>query len=136
MQMKLFMAATIAALGLAACNAKEPADARPAMVPVGEPVACIDTIRIRSTNVIDDQTIDFHMAGGDILRNTLPNRCPSLGFQKSFAYKTSLPRLCSVDIITVIDTAGGVSRGASCGLGQFQPVKKAEASEAATPAAE
>jgi hypothetical protein len=34
-----------------------------------------------------------------------------------------LSRLCSVDIITVLHSGGGGQRGASCGLGAFQPVE-------------
>jgi hypothetical protein len=55
-------------------------------------------------------------------RNTLPQSCPSLGFEERFGYATSLSELCSVDIITVL-YATPVSRGASCGLGKFQPVE-------------
>jgi hypothetical protein len=59
-----------------------------------------------------------------VYRNTLPYSCPQLGFEERFLYKTSLSQLCSTDIITVL-TSGGpdLSRGASCGLGQFQPVE-------------
>jgi len=58
------------------------------------------------------------MSGGETLVNRLPNRCPGLGFEKRFAYKTSLSQLCNTDIITVITSMG---RGASCGLGTFSP---------------
>lgn len=102
------------------------------LVPAGEPVNCVQTPQIRSTRVVDDKTIDFDMGGGRILRNTLPHSCPSLGFEKAFAYSTSIARLCNVDIITVIRQGGGPMRGASCGLGVFQPVKvQAEKPEAA-----
>ena len=56
-----------------------------------------------------------------VYRNILPNSCPSLGFEQRFSYVTSLSELCSTDIITVLYTSP-VMRGASCGLGQFQPV--------------
>ncbi len=93
------------------------------LVPAGEPVACVQTSRIRSTHVLDDQTIDFIMTDGRVFRNTLPSRCPGLGFERAFAYRTSLSQLCNVDIITVLNTGGGPRRGASCGLGQFQPMQ-------------
>jgi ethanolamine utilization protein EutP (predicted NTPase) len=64
------------------------------------------------------------MLGGKIYRNTLPHSCPGLGFEEKFMYKTSLSQLCSVDIITVLHNAGGLNRGASCGLGKFQPMEK------------
>ena len=69
--------------------------------------------------VIDDRTIDFHLRDGSVIRNALPNSCPSLGFEKAFTYSTSLSQLCSTDIITVIHTGGGPRTGASCGLGKF-----------------
>ncbi len=95
------------------------------LVPAGEPEACVQLTRIRSTHVRDDQTIDFVLTDGQVLRNTLPNRCPGLGFERAFSYSTSLSQLCNVDIITVINTGGGPRRGASCGLGLFQPVRPA-----------
>ena len=90
--------------------------------PDTKPVDCVQLNRIRDTDVRSDSVIDFHMRDGKIYRNTLPNSCPQLGFEERFAYKTSLNQLCSVDIITVLTTAGpsGLSRGASCGLGKFQ----------------
>ena len=69
----------------------------------------------------DDQTIDFNMLCGDTYRNTLPNRCPSLGFEERFAYNSTTGQLCSVDVITVLYSDG--QRGAGCGLGSFLPVK-------------
>ena len=94
-----------------------------ALRPAGEPVDCISISGIRRSEVIDDRTIDFHMAGGRVLRNHLPNQCPGLGFDKAFAYSPGVSRLCAVDIITVVRQGGG--RGASCGLGKFQPVERA-----------
>ena len=76
---------------------------------------------IRETRVRNDRTIDFYANGGKVYRNVLPYSCPSLGFEERFSYKTSLSQLCSTDIITVL-TSPGIKRGASCGLGKFQPV--------------
>jgi hypothetical protein len=94
------------------------------LVPAGKAVDCVQLNAIRSTEVRDDSTIDFIMNGNKVYRNTLPNSCPSLGFEKRFLYKTSLSQLCSVDIITVLYQAGGLQPGASCGLGKFQPMEK------------
>ena len=94
----------------------------PTAVVTGAPVACINLRNIRSTSVVDDKTIDFHMSGNQVYRNTLPNKCPQLGFERAFAYQTSISQLCSVDIITVIVQGSSSMRGASCGLGQFTPV--------------
>ena len=112
------------ALPLAACQ--QPVDSAPqrrapAIEALGPAVRCIQTSRINDTRVHDDQTIDFHLLGGDVYRNTLPNRCPSLGFEERFAYSTSIGQLCSVDVITVLYSDG--TRGAGCGLGEFLPVR-------------
>ena len=101
-------------------------NAVPDATPIGDAVSCVQLQSIRSTQVHGDSVIDFHMNGGKVYRNTLPNRCPSLGFEERFLYKTSLSQLCSVDIITVLQSSG-LSQGPNCGLGKFQPVKLASA---------
>lgn len=112
-------------LSLAACadgTERTPPQSRaPAVEVVGEPVNCINTNSIRSTRVHDDFTIDFRMAGNTTFRNTLPSRCPQLGFQRRFAYQGNMGRLCSSDTITVLQA--GSARGPRCRLGQFVPVR-------------
>jgi len=84
--------------------------------------SCIPIAQIRESIVRDDRTIDFRV-GRRLYRNTLPDACPQLGSERRFSYATSLSQLCSVDIVTVLLTTGpGLTRGASCGLGQFQEV--------------
>ena len=111
------------ALALAAspAAAKQDKDAWKAAKPAGKAESCINLRQIRESRVRDDQTIDFYMTGGKVYRSILPNRCPQLGFEQRFSYKTSLSQLCSTDIITVLMDPG-LTRGASCGLGKFQPV--------------
>lgn len=87
----------------------------------GPPVSCIFSHDIRETRVRDDSTIDFYMNGGKVYRNKLPNSCPELGFEERFGYETSIDQLCNVDIIHVLHSSPPM-RGASCGLGQFQPI--------------
>jgi len=89
--------------------------------PVGEARSCVPLTQIRETRVRDNQTIDFRLNNNTVLRNTLPYSCPQLGFEKRFSYSTSLSQLCSTDIITVI-VGSPPQRGASCGLGKFQPI--------------
>lgn len=115
-------------LGVLAASTMAPAtpalaspDPVPEAQPTGKPLDCVPIRQIRSTKVRSDQIIDFEMDGGKVYRNTLPQSCPSLGFEQRFAYRTSISQLCSVDIITVLQ-APGISPGPSCGLGQFQPV--------------
>ncbi len=111
----------LALLVMAPVMAVEP----PPPVETGPAVSCINFRNIRGTQVIDDQTIDFHVTGNKVYRNTLPNRCPQLGFQRAFAYQTSISQLCSMDVITVIVPGSGPMTGASCGLGKFTPIKPA-----------
>lgn len=114
------------AIALAAAGALTPAlaTAKDNLVANGRPVDCLQISNIRSTHVRDDRTIDFIINGNKVYRNTLPNSCPSLATEKRFMYKTSLSQLCSVDIITVLYQTPNLMRGASCGLGQFQPMTK------------
>lgn len=93
----------------------------PPATPDGKPQSCIPLGQIRETQVRDDRTIDFFL-GRKVYRNTLPYACPELGFERAFSYETSLSQLCSTDIVTVIHNSSPMMRGASCGLGQFQPV--------------
>ena len=121
-----------AVLPLCACAQdaeSTPATRAPEATVLGEPVNCVLTSRIRNTVVHDDYTIDFHLTGGDIYRNTLPNRCPQLGFEERFAYEANTGNLCSVDTITVIQS-GAAGSGPRCGLGQFVPVRLAEGGSA------
>lgn len=104
-----------------------PAAAKPA----AEAGHCVSLARIRQTRVLDDRTILFELTGNETLVNHLPYRCPGLGFDKSFGYKTSLSELCSQDIIWVITNTPGMQRGASCGLGKFEPYVAPESVDAA-----
>ncbi len=117
----ILLALPIAASAAPRDRAAEAASLTP--IPGSRPRGCIPLTAIRESRVRDDRTIDFYMRGGDIYRSTLPHACPSLGFEQAFGYGTSLSQLCSTDIITVIRRGGGpLIRGASCGLGAFQPV--------------
>ena len=106
---------------LAATATAAPRDRIPVATAVGKPVSCIPLGRIRESLVRDDRTIDFTTTGRKTYRVTLPQGCPGLGFERRFAYATSIGQLCSVDIITVLSSTG-LQRGASCGLAPFQPV--------------
>jgi hypothetical protein len=90
--------------------------------PVGAPLDCIALSRIDRTRILDSRTIDFHMRGREVYRNRLPNECPGLAFEDSFTYRTSLGRLCSVDLIAV-NRSGGGPAGPTCALGPFQRIE-------------
>jgi hypothetical protein len=121
----------IASLGAALASGPALAKKRemPVASPTGAAVDCIPISQIRESRVRSDSVIDFRTGGKKWYRNTLPNSCPSLGFEERFSYRTSLSQLCAVDTIAVLQTYGGqLQEGPRCGLGKFQPVELAKAS--------
>jgi hypothetical protein len=120
--MRILLAASALLLAAAPSSAGQHHNQVPEATPAGDPVSCVTLRQVQSTEVRDGKTIDFVMRGGKVYRNTLDGgSCPQLGSQKRFSYKVSGGQLCSVDIITVLNEPG-LSQGASCGLGEFQPV--------------
>ncbi|MFA5493404.1 MAG: DUF6491 family protein [Porticoccaceae bacterium] len=88
---------------------------------------CIPLNQINNIQVLDKQHILFRMQGREHFLNTLPNSCGSLHRNKPIMYKTSLSQLCSLDIISVLESyGGGYYPGASCGLGNFSPISDEE----------
>ena len=125
--MRLLLAASALLFAAAPGSAieQDKRDKVPAATPAGDPVNCLRLRDIRQSKVRDDSTIDFYTFGGKVYRNTLDGACPMLGSEKRFAHKTSAAELCAIDVITVLQQPG-LSRGASCGLGKFQPVTLAK----------
>jgi hypothetical protein len=96
-----------------------------------EPQDCIRITDIRSTRVLDDQTILFYMRGRDrIYRNYLPRECPGLEREDRYSYKISGSQLCHIDLITVLEQFGtGIRPGYTCALGAFTPITNEEAED-------
>lgn len=91
------------------------------------PQDCVITSRIDQTDAIDDQNIIFRMRGDKVYRNTLPRTCPGLQRENRIAWETSTARLCSIDMITVLESYGlGFRPGFTCRLGEFVPLSPAE----------
>lgn len=104
--------------------ASSPQNEPPAAEATGPAVNCIPLQSVRETKVRSDKVIDFIGSGGKVWRNELPYSCSGLNSSRRFLHKTSINQYCSVDTITVLyDPPMG--RGATCGLGKFQPVKLA-----------
>ncbi len=122
----LFLALQLlpAASAIAAQAEREPHPELLKYKPTGDVQHCINRIRIRRAQVLDDYTILFHMTGGKIYKNELPYRCFGLGFEKAFGYTLTMSLLCDVDIITVLTISGLNTR---CALGDFEEVEKIEA---------
>lgn len=76
---------------------------------------CIQSSRIKNSDVIDNQTIVFHMYHNKSWVNKLPYPCPNLYHEGGFKYVLHEDKLCSTDIITVLHTH------AKCSLGSFEP---------------
>lgn len=84
---------------------------------------CVNLMRIRSTEVIDDRHIVFRMHGDRNYVNRLPHPCPGLGSEDAFMYRPSMSQLCDLDSVTVLHNRGfGFTPGPSCGLGMFEPM--------------
>lgn len=85
---------------------------------------CLSLHQIRRIEIIDDQTLKFHMRGsGPDYLNNLPYRCSGLKNRGSFMHATSTNDYCDLDIITQIDTTIGMRLG-SCPLGEFEAVAR------------
>jgi hypothetical protein len=86
-------------------------------------IHCVRINDIRAIDIVDDRTLIFRMRGGMVYENDLPHRCPGLKFNDTLMYRSSVGRLCSVDVVTVLYNRGfGFAPGASCGLGMFRPI--------------
>ncbi len=124
--------AALSLLALATCNSRPIASTtRPTQEP--HPKRCLPIARIYRSEIVDDRTILFHMRGGAIWQNDLPEPCSGLRMQGGFAYVTPLDRLCDLDLIQVLAGARSI-----CGLGRFEPYAPPEGLEpnainAATP---
>ena len=88
---------------------------------------CISLHRIDSLKVIDNQNLVVKTKDDKLFLNHLSHPCPNLDDRKAIMYKTPLNRLCSHDIITVLDNiGGGFQEFGSCGLGQFREISEEE----------
>lgn len=76
-------------------------------------IDCIRLSEVTGTDVIDDQSIVFHMRGGRDVVMRLQFECPTLKFDDSFYYSVVGGRLCKTDIITT-------RSGFACPILEFQ----------------
>lgn len=100
----------------------EPPEELEKFVMTGQTEQCLSLATIRRTPVLDDQHILFETNNGNTYLNKLPRRCSGLGFEEAFSYSTSLTKLCSQDIIRVLQRGGGGVRN-TCGLGSFEKLE-------------
>ena len=91
------------------------------------PQDCVRTQNIDSMKAVDDQNLIIRMDGNKVYRNHLPRKCPGLVRENRFAYETRSSRLCSIDMITVLEEFGlGFRPGFTCRLGEFVPLSPEE----------
>jgi hypothetical protein len=100
----------------------------------GPEVSCINRNQIRGTNIPDSQTINFEMTNRRMFVNRLPNVCPGLVANRTIKINSRTTQVCSANTITILNGPGG-QRGATCGLGRFQPVRREDVPATAVPAA-
>ncbi|MBT8445775.1 MAG: hypothetical protein HKO62_12755 [Gammaproteobacteria bacterium] len=90
-----------------------------------EPVRCVSLSRVQSLDILSNKQIVFELSGGEYYVNNLPYPCPGLRRSSTLMYRTSIGRLCNVDVVTLLESVGGgLMPGASCGLGMFEPTDK------------
>jgi hypothetical protein len=82
------------------------------------PRHCIPIHQIDRIEVVDDQTLLFHLHGHRTYINILPYRCSGLK-HNAFLHETSLASYCDLDVISVLNVSLGMRMG-SCPLGKFQ----------------
>jgi hypothetical protein len=128
----------IPALAAAALAAFAPAEAAPRIQPeaqlaralegrvAGNPVDCINLRNVRSSRMIDKTAILFD-AGGTIYVNRPTAGRESLDRDDALVTRTHSSQLCSIDTVTIIDTAAHFQRGIVF-LGDFVPYKRVRVS--------
>lgn len=82
-------------------------------------VRCLQIAQIRSSRIIDSQTLEFRVTGNRTYLNVLPNRCPGMRKNQPFAYRTGQSTLCNLDLITLLEPGLGMRSMGRCGLGLF-----------------
>ena len=88
----------------------------------GEPVDCIDLHRIRSSRVITDTAI-LYDAGNVIYVNRPRNGAESLNQWDTLVTRTPTTRLCSIDVVRVVDLPTNSMTGIVF-LGEFVPYRR------------
>lgn len=95
---------------------------------------CIPMSQIQRIEVLDDQTLRFHMSAGQDYINSLPSKCSGLK-DNTLLHKTSTNDYCDLDTISVVDANLGAKLG-TCALGKFSPYIENEKARPAASAGE
>ena len=84
---------------------------------LGEREMCLEVVRIKESEVLDDQTILFETYGGAFYLSRLPIKCPGLRISGGFAYETHSDKFCMQDTIQGVGL--GSVPGNTCMMGEF-----------------
>jgi len=88
---------------------------------------CINTRRLKSTEVVNDSNLLFYMTGTTVYLNVMPRECKGLSRERRFSYSTTGRNLCSSDAIRILtDSGGSLHEGKLCRLGRFYLTSKEE----------
>lgn len=102
--------------------AEELAEKLRGLVP-GEPVSCIQTTQVRSSDVIGERVLLYKVSSNLIYRNDPAGGCPGLDDSTALVTRTTSTQLCSGEIATVADLRAGFSTG-SCVFSEWVPYRR------------
>jgi hypothetical protein len=91
---------------------------------LGKRLSCLQTVLIKDSYVLDDQTILFETDHGVVYINRLPASCHGLKVADGYSYDTSIDKLCKQGIIRLLESSYGATN--ACGLGEFIEMKGPE----------
>lgn len=103
----------------AAARPDEPEEVLSKYEKTGETVICLSLMTVRRTDVVDDYAM-LVSTGRDTYINEMRGRCAGLRRESRYVHEAPTGKMCSGDIIRVLDSFGGF-RG-SCTLGDFEKV--------------
>ncbi len=84
----------------------------------GKMKRCVTPQRVRNTRVVDDTHIIFEMTGRQVYLNSLPRRCPRLGYLKSISYEVRGGTICNNDLFSAFDSVSVDT--INCVFGEFE----------------
>ena len=92
-------------------------------------IKCIEIWRLKTSRVVDNETIILELRGGPDYKMNLANRCPGLKMQGTWRHDVrGHTKLCSIDIIRVpMTTSGGLAGTSwtSCIIESFEEYDEA-----------
>ncbi len=90
---------------------------------MSEPKKCLSLHAINTMKVIDENNILFYVRGQKLYQNTLPRKCSGLRPGSVISYEVYMGRLCSNDLISVMDKFGDrFSPSNKCSIGKFEQI--------------